>query len=296
MSEDAPMYIYATEMVHTYYTRLNIKGCSILTVCGSGDQVLNAIALEAKEVIGFDLNKNSESITRLKMAAIKELDYGEFLDFFSGKGRLNIRFDYPLYQKLRHSLDLKTAKFFDRLYRGFKFKGNKLASSSNFRERNRFVGNRIKLINGYLKNEHAYLSLRRLLSHSRFHFIHSDVRRLADLWYYKRRFDIINLSNVPGYITAYLEEQGEKDPFSYLVNNVIAPLSSLISRGGLIFYYRHSNSIYPNKIADSPSPADLNFNLNRPEFRKHWRISKKRFKGIRDDTLDGIVIFRQGSS
>ena len=66
MSEQAPMYVYATETVSSYYKLLNLKDKTVLSVCGSGDQVLNAYFFGAKRVIGCDMNERSKYITLLK--------------------------------------------------------------------------------------------------------------------------------------------------------------------------------------------------------------------------------------
>ena len=82
MGSDAPVYIYATEMCSSYYHIVDVKRKRVLTVCGSGDQILNAYFFGAEVVVGFDLNANSERMLRLKVVAIKELAYKKFLKFF----------------------------------------------------------------------------------------------------------------------------------------------------------------------------------------------------------------------
>ncbi len=81
MTKDAPMYVYATEMVSHYYERLGLKGKRVLTVVGSGDQVINALYYGASEVVGYDINRNALYICELKMAAIKTLSYQVFYNF-----------------------------------------------------------------------------------------------------------------------------------------------------------------------------------------------------------------------
>jgi S-adenosylmethionine:diacylglycerol 3-amino-3-carboxypropyl transferase len=120
MSESAPMYVYATENVSAYYKFLKLKNKEILTICGSGDQVLNALYFEAKEVFAFDLNKKAKFITTLKIAALSHLDYAEFLKFF-GEDKPNIGFDYKIYKKFRNKLESQTRSFFDRLYKKFDY-------------------------------------------------------------------------------------------------------------------------------------------------------------------------------
>ena len=110
----ASMYIYATEMVRHYYRRVGLKGQRVLTVAGSGDQVLNAYLMGARDVTGFDLSTKALLMTRLKIAAVRTCSYQEFLDFF-GAERVNVGFAFSLYVKIREALDTVTRQFFDRL-------------------------------------------------------------------------------------------------------------------------------------------------------------------------------------
>ena len=57
----ASMYIYATEMVRHYYRRVGLKGQRVLTVAGSGDQVLNVRELSK----GFGEKKLWDRVTLL---------------------------------------------------------------------------------------------------------------------------------------------------------------------------------------------------------------------------------------
>jgi len=85
MTQNAPMYVYGTEAMSGYYSKLHLKNKKILTIAGSGDPMINAFFTGAKDVIGFDLNYFSYFITSLKFEAIKTLTYKEFLRFFGTK-------------------------------------------------------------------------------------------------------------------------------------------------------------------------------------------------------------------
>ena len=127
----AGMYIYCTEMTGKYYPRINVKNKKILTISGSGDQIIDAYFYGAREVIGFDLNHLSLKITALKFATIKSLNYKEFLHFF-GTSKDNTTLDYKLYQKCQSFLKKEAKSFFDALYKHYKFDGKKLYNSAFF--------------------------------------------------------------------------------------------------------------------------------------------------------------------
>src|SRR5680860_295742 len=103
MTIQSPLYIYATEMVSAYYNLLQIKDKRILSIVGSGDQIIDAYYYGAKEVIGFDINKRSLFILEIKFVAISILTRKEFLEFF-GTNMSNGTFNFQVYKKIRRKL------------------------------------------------------------------------------------------------------------------------------------------------------------------------------------------------
>ena len=56
MTAESPLFIYATEMVSLNYVHIDLKHRSVLTLGGSGDQMLNAYFFGAETVTMFDIN------------------------------------------------------------------------------------------------------------------------------------------------------------------------------------------------------------------------------------------------
>ncbi len=291
MSEEAPMYIYATEGVSSYYSILKINNKKILTICGSGDQVLNAYFFGAKEVVGFDLNKRSEFITRIKIAAIKELNYKEFLKFF-GKNYTSASLDYGLYRKIQKNLDKKTIAFFNSLYKKCNFKGKKLVKSEYFRQRED-VRLDIKKINLYLKNERTYLKLRHILKNIKFKFVQGNVK---DIYTNKRlineKFNILNLSNVPNYFTVKFERENARDPIMTFFREILLNLRKKLSPKGIIFYYAYSAQIYPNRVAKKMPLLSKNLSTKRIAKQKEFKVTIKRFETYKG-FFDKIIILKR---
>ncbi|MBI2148130.1 DUF3419 family protein [Candidatus Woesearchaeota archaeon] len=291
MGSIAPMYIYSTEMVTSYYSKLNIKNKNVLTTCGSGDQVLNAYLLGAKEVVGFDLNIRSEFIIRLKIAAIKIFTYKEFLIYF-GRKMENSSLNYKLYKKIRSSLDKRTLIFFDRLYNKYNFSGTKLVKSCKyFRQRSKMKCN-LKLINLYLKNEKEYFKLRNILFTKNFRFINSDfVSISSNKLISKDKFEIINLSNIPNYFFGrYLKKNKIIDPFG-IFYHTLNELRKLLSYNGIIFYYCYcsNNDLY--KIKGIPPPS-RNANIDKMQEILNFKVFKINFKSILGKGFDRIIVLQ----
>ena len=282
MSSVAPMYIYATENMKGYYSKLNLKNKRVLSICGSGDQVLNAYFYNAKKVIGFDLNKRAEFITRLKIAAIKEMDYKEFLYFFGR--RVNTGFDYAVYKKFKEKLDNKTRRFFDRLYKEFNYNGKKMVKSSYFRQRDDFESP-LKLINAYLKSRRNYLKMRKILEKKSFKFISENIKDIHKKL--KEKVDIINLSNVPNYYVGSLEKKGVEKPVENFYN-VLLNLRKILRRRGKIFFYSYSKKIYPNKTALRVPLMAKESSIRK--LKKNFKVRCINFRSLSPGIRDRVVV------
>ena len=269
----APMYIYGTEMMSNYYSKINIKNKTILTIAGSGDQIINAYFFGAKTVIGFDLNKLAKYMIDLKITAIKILDYNEFLKFF-GTGKKNATLNYKLYLKLSLRLNKSTKRFFDSLYKYYKFDGKKLAKSSFIHQRE-LAQSTLGEINIYLKNKRNYSKIRKILSNKKIKIIHKNISKLK----LKKKFDIINISNVPNFLTGFTFIQ-KKDPVMELHDKILLKLKNLLTKKGKIIFYLYSPQNYPNIFATVIPPTTIPKELNKIKKSPKFKVKEYKFKGI----------------
>lgn len=91
-----PVYLFTNERLDIILGNVNLSG-KLLSVNASGDQTLNAILLGARDVQMFDLNKFTKYFTSLKIWAIKNLKYEEFLRLYNIGVRKNGNFIYNVY-------------------------------------------------------------------------------------------------------------------------------------------------------------------------------------------------------
>ena len=99
-----PMYVYGTEQISNYYSKLDLKDKTVLTIAGSGDQAINALYFGAKEVTCFDINLLTGYFINLKITALKYLTYKEFLTYFGSPNKVG-NLDYKLFLKFSKHLD-----------------------------------------------------------------------------------------------------------------------------------------------------------------------------------------------
>ena len=288
MANKGPMYIYATEMINEYYSLFDLKNKNILTICGSGDQVLNALFLDAKKVTCFDLNIYSKYILNLKIASILILELKEFINYY-GNNKINQGFDYKIYTKIREVLDNTTKSFFDNLYKEFNFDGKKVANSEYFRKRAKVQERSTKEFNLYLKNEESYKYLRKILKEKTFNFILESVLDISSK-IKDQKYDLINLSNVQNYVCLNLSEENTVKCFN---NRVLSPLGEILKAKGIMFYYTRDESCYPNSARKEPPTLTKQKNIKLLSKLSKLKISQKIFKGFKKGSKDKIVIFQK---
>lgn len=100
------VYPYTNEMLSRMFKKLDMADTSVLTV-GSGDQALNAVYYGAKDVTIMDINPLALYYAELKINAIKNMDYKDFINYITYD---NV-FSHKYYRKISHLLS-KDAQFF----------------------------------------------------------------------------------------------------------------------------------------------------------------------------------------
>lgn len=242
MTSQAPMYVYATEMVGSYYKRLSLKGKRVLTIVGSGDQVLNAHFYGAREVVGVDINRNALFITELKLCAIEMFTYREFLKFFNQR---NNGFGRRSYERLRMSLSRPCRTYFDRLFTAVGKRS--LGRSVYFRQREVLFGSG-KRVNAYLVDADAYEKMRTIIRKNKPVLLNADILHLTRQQRLGK-FELINLSNVPNYLTGRSFGLTERQ-----VLGVLKHFKPLLSTRGSVIFYGYNSRMYtlPPAISEPP--------------------------------------------
>ncbi|MCI8544724.1 MAG: DUF3419 family protein [Bacilli bacterium] len=235
------LYAFTTENIGGYYLQTSFLKKKVLTVCGSGDHVLNAILLGSNEIDTFDINILTYYFLKLKIAAVKTLSYTEFLDYFLLENNLSAM-NYKLFQKMKKELESEILTFWEAIYRGVEYDGRKLRDSSLFH--NLYDTNEKKLMsNPYLKEEN-FTKLKGSINLSKVTFIESSLLNLKDKC--KENYDLIFLSNISDYLNLMfsnnlLENYREK---------IVAPLTRKLNRNGKLYF------IYQYDIGNERSIVD----------------------------------------
>ena len=161
----------------------------VLTVCSSGDHVLNSILWGADDVDCFDINVLTKYYLDLKIAALKCLTSKEYILFFAGGlCATDAKFNSDKFSYIKELLREESLFFWDELFKRYEHNKNVISKliTSNFSLENI----------GYLQEDN-YELLQRKIEGKNTMFIHSNLLNLpSDV---NDKYDIIHLSNIPDY-------------------------------------------------------------------------------------------------
>lgn len=285
-SDLSQIYSFTTENISGYFEYLDFKDKDILTVAASGDHIINAFYKGAKKVVGFDINYLALIYTELKLVALQNLEYQDFMQFFMINETNDIdknkrAFDYITYKSLRKYLTKNTASYWDMIYQNFGCDGYKLRNSYIFNSK--YDNNKVKFSsNLYLKNEIAYNYVKENIKNKDITLINANYRsiNLSNLPK-SANYDIILMSNISDYIkniynmeTNYLEEYMKE-----IINNFKSKTNKIVCS----YLYDIQNTKYRSEI-DNP--------IFRKEILDKLQMTyiEKNFNSVIDNCIDSVII------
>lgn len=227
-NKTSKIYAFTTENISGYFPLIDFSQKKILTVCSSGDHMINAYLMGADYVMNFDINRNAQCFAELKIVAIQRLSFTEFCSFFfRGKAALSKH----IYDSVKHELSKYAQDFFNELY-CLHDGGNDIRESDVFSSKVHDIEEHKKIYNIYL-DEEKYLSTKhiiknRIIRNGPPEFMSMPLSKIADI---KQKFDIILLSNIADYSEEFYPGSGHAEKFS---KNLIFPLRKILKKNGEI--------------------------------------------------------------
>ncbi len=291
------IYPFTTENIKGYLKDCQVKNERILTVGASGDHILNLLLLGANNIDYFDVNPFTEMYIELKLAALKALDYDEFIDYFSSSdwARRYPYMHFKQYQKISPFLMEKNRLFWDSLY--LEFSGEEIRFSKLF-NKDEPPSRVLKEINGYLEKENYY-KLKAILLKNQYQ-LHFYERNLKDLKYHLHKtYKMILLSNIAKYLHFMYNTKNQKlkDDAYYLrkFKQTIEELFPYLEESGTLFlaYF------YDSKINKSVMYPIYNMELRNRYFPEStYQI--KEFEGVNQikygyqvEENDAVLIYKK---
>lgn len=269
------IYLMTTENIKDFLVKYDLYNKDVLTVAGSGDQMLNAFLMGARSVTCFDINPLAFYQVNLKKAAISTLPYEEYLEFYFPEfGKF---LDRGLFEKIADSLDNNTFEFFNYLYSRFD-------EEQIFRKIYQYFKPKfknMKKINAYLEKDN-YQKLASILLEKDISFLKSNASML-DQQLEKKLYDIILLSN----ISDDIENIYDTNP---LINfkNLVQALNKNLTDDGIIQVGYIYNYYFP-----------FHFNLFNKKKQRNLIFTKEEFSTIVIDSWndkfrkDGVIVYQK---
>lgn len=285
------LYAFTTEKLGGYYPALDLKNRSVLTVCGSGDHIINAALFGASKIVGFDINPLALHWAELKVAALKTLDLTEFKQFFlresiNDSGLNQYALNQKGFIKIAYNLSENTFKFFRDLLSVFDNNGVAFRNSAFFNIR--YDNNKVKIAsNPYLESESNYDKTRENLAQAKIDYLCSsaqDINSKID----DKLFEIIILSNLCDYAPSLYSKA--EDPYkSYIDYLCDSLLDILVADGTICAAYLYGQD--PNL----PPHSTLDIETNRREILKAsvFNFKEINFSGIKNNLNDIVVLLNR---
>lgn len=249
--ELSKIYLMTTENIKGFLERFDLQDKKVLTVAGSGDQMLNAYLMGAKNVTCFDINPLAFYQVKLKKAAVHSLSYQEYLIFFFNEfGKI---FDRDLFEKIADDLDQETLDFFMYLYDNY----NSEQIIDKIYYRFSPTLDKMQRMNAYLDEEN-YNLLKSNLDNKEVSFIQGNVTELRNN-IQKSFYDMILLSNISDSITDIWPVDSLKN-FKRLIHSLSKSLADngIIQVGYIYDYYnnRQNNPFRNRNLRQSTFTTD----------------------------------------
>lgn len=214
------IYRFTNEDITSYFHHLENKE-NILSVIGSGNQILNSILAGTKNIDSFDISVFPEYYLFLHIGCILSLTKEEYIEYFLSDDKDKL-FNETYYYKIRDNLNGNYKTFWDRLY-DFD-DGIDIYNSLLFRQ-DFYNKNSVIEMNPYLQDNN-YNKLKEILKKETIH-INPKVMDITKTKINKP-YDLINLSNILSYHFNY---DTIKEFIEFLRNNF-----NLNSNGEIINY------------------------------------------------------------
>jgi len=237
------------------------NGKKIFGVLGSGDHLINSIALGCDEYVGVDLSVFSLLLSELKLAALKNFDYDTFRTFFGvtcdpgsemvssfladigieptpGLEKESTAFDHELYSSIKDDLSPVAKNFF-----GIIIGIQDSQSFETYLCDPRLDRDEMTAI-PYLRSEAAYNQAKEALvsGKTKITFHLGDV--LDVLSRAETTFDIIYLSNLLEYKIAFADDQ------EAALNTITPTLISKLNTGGVVIDYSMMGDILMERMSE----------------------------------------------
>ena len=260
--ENSGIYRFTNEDIFSYYDHLKNKE-KVLTVIGSGGQIINGILAGTRDFDCFDISVFPEYYLQLQLASIKALSKEDYLKYYFSDNRDEL-FGDDFYDYISDHLEGKYKEFWDTLY--MFDEGYDIYSSLLFRSDPCMKGFTLN-VNPYLQGDN-YEKLRQILKTEeiRINPVVRDIHKTS----FDGEYDLVNLSNILAY--RFKEEDMDKTVAFMRENFKLRENGEVIN---YCFDLKRENEDKANILLQPNGYVETLVNPNEPRLKKKLMVYKK---------------------
>ena len=266
------IYPFTSENIAGYMKYLNLTGKKVITVTGSTDHILNAILQGATEITTFDINPLTKPYMDLKISAVKNLSYEDFIKLFLFESNMNL--DYSIISSLDMSDESKM--FWLEQLSKFDNNGIELRNSSLFNTK--YFNPYSKLWQNLYLEKSKYNLLKQQLKDANITFINASLKDLR----IEDNFDYMFLSNISDYLSLMYSCDTLRK-----YRDLLYEFQKRIDTIYFAYLYDIGNSNPRTEIDDLRKVKEIFSNFQQVEF-------KSALEGSSQDKKDGVLILKRG--
>lgn len=266
------IYPFTSENIAGYMRDLNLTGKKVITVTGSTDHILNAILQGATEITTFDINPLTKPYMDLKISALKNLSYEDFIKLLLFESNMNL--DYSIIS----SLDMpdESKMFWLEQLSTFKNNGNELRNSSLFNTK--YFNPNSKLWQNLYLEKSKYNLLKQQIKDANITFINSSLKDLK----VDEHFDYMFLSNISDYLSLMYSCDTLKK-----YRDLLIEFQKRIDIIYFAYLYDIGNSNPRTEIDNLNKVKEIFLNFQQVNF-------KSALEGSSQEKQDGVLILKRG--
>lgn len=266
------IYPFTSENIAGYMKDLDLTGKKVITVTGSTDHILNAILQGATEITTFDINPLTKPYMDLKISALKNLSYEDFIKLFLFESNMNL--DYSIISSLDMSNESKM--FWLEQLSKFNNNGIELRNSSLFNTK--YFNPNSKLLQNLYLERSKYNLLKQQIKDANITFINASLKDLR----IEDNFDYMFLSNISDYLSLMYSCDTLRK-----YRDLLYKFQKRIDTIYFAYLYDIGNSNPRTEIDDLRKVKEIFSNFQQVEF-------KSALEGSSQDKKDGVLILKRG--
>lgn len=266
------IYPFTSENIAGYMKDLNLTGKKVITVTGSTDHILNAILQGATEITTFDINPLTKPYMDLKISALKNLSYEDFIKLLLFESNMNL--DYSIISSLDMSDESKM--FWLEQLSKYNNSGIELRNSSLFNTK--YFNPNSKLWQNLYLEKNKYNLLKQQIKDANITYINTSLKDLKVDEY----FDYMFLSNISDYLSLMYSCDILKK-----YRDLLIEFQKRIDIIYFAYLYDIGNSNPRTEIDNLKKVKEIFSYFQQVEF-------KSALEGSSQDKKDGILILKRG--